>query len=117
MIDVATRLWDRLRTSTRTPWGETCRAGAPVPEAHRCAALHCASVALLELAEGRRGVVSCLQEPESRHVARLAGLGILPGVEITLIQRYPAIVLRTGYAELALDDRMAGHIRVLVEEG
>jgi DtxR family transcriptional regulator, Mn-dependent transcriptional regulator len=117
MIAAATRLlWDRLRGSAGAEWKETCRAGAPVPEAHRCAALHCASVPLMELAEGRRGIVSCLQEPESRDAAKLAALGILPGVEITLVQRYPAFVLRMGYAEFALDSRMAGHIRLLVEE-
>lgn len=71
---------------------------------------------LVEMAEGRIGLVSCLQEPVSRSAAKLAALGILPGVQVTLVQRYPAFVLRPGYAEFALDERMAGHVRVLVEE-
>jgi ferrous iron transport protein A len=101
----------RLRDS----WQTSCRAGTPVPESHRCAALHCESVPLVELTVGMRGTVSCLQQPESRSVARLAAFGVLPGVEIVLLQRSPAFVVRLGYAEYAMDDAVASHIRVIVD--
>jgi Fe2+ transport system protein FeoA len=111
MIVYATRLWKRLRGD----WRDSCRAGPPVPETHRCEALHCPSVALTELVEGERATVSCLNEPETPAAGRLAAYGLLPGVAVTLVQRHPAWVVRIGHAVLAMDDSMAGHVRVLRE--
>jgi len=37
---------------------------------------------------------------------------VLPGAEVTLLQRWPAFVVRLGYAELALDRETARMIRV-----
>jgi DtxR family Mn-dependent transcriptional regulator len=39
-------------------------------------------------------------------------LGVLPGAELTLVQRYPAFVVRIGHAEFALDAELAGRIQV-----
>jgi DtxR family transcriptional regulator, Mn-dependent transcriptional regulator len=109
MIARASRLMGKLRLD----WRHSCNAGSPVPDAHRCTALHCASVPLLELREGDCGTVSCLQEPGSLAVQRLSAFGVLPGVEVALVQRFPAFVLRVGHAELAMDAAMADHVRVL----
>jgi Fe2+ transport system protein FeoA len=43
---------------------------------------------------------------------RLAGVGVLPGTEIRLLQRRPAYVIRLGFSDLALDRETAAHIRV-----
>lgn len=93
-------------------WGEDCPGGTPVPAAGRCAGLDCDSVRLLALAEGERGRVTCLEDPGSRAGAKLAALGVLPGIELILVQRSPAFVFRIGYAELAVDEELAGMIRV-----
>jgi DtxR family Mn-dependent transcriptional regulator len=83
-----------------------------VPAAARCAAFDCDSVRLTALAEGERGRVTCLEEPGSRPTAKLAALGVLPGAELTVLQRFPAFVFRIGYSELAVDAELAGRIRV-----
>jgi ferrous iron transport protein A len=93
-------------------WGEDCPGGTPVPATGRCAAVDCDSVRLLSLAEGERGRVTCLEDPGSRGAAKLAALGVLPGIELVLVQRSPAFVFRIGYAELAVDEALAGLIRV-----
>lgn len=93
-------------------WGEDCPGGTPVPAAGRCAGLDCDSVRLLALAEGEGGRVTCLEDPGSRAGAKLAALGVLPGIELVLVQRSPAFVFRIGYAELAVDEELAGMIRV-----
>ncbi len=113
MIAAAARLLARVRVGSAAGWKQACRAGAPVPEPHRCAAIYCDSVPLLVLREGEGGTVSCLQEPESHAAAKLAAFGVLPGTPVVLVQRYPAFVLRLGYTELAVDEEIAGHIRVL----
>ncbi len=92
-------------------WKESCDAGAPVPGEHQCS--DCGSVPLTTLGRGAKGSVSCLEEPWTSDAAKLASLGILPGVRLRVVQRSPAWVLRMGRTEIALDDELASRIRVL----
>lgn len=94
-------------------WKDACDAGAPVPRGEdECS--ECGSVPLTTLPRGARGSVSCLEEPWTSDAAKLAGLGILPGVRLRVVQRSPAWVLRMGRTEIALDDELASRIRVLM---
>ncbi|MGK7311048.1 MAG: FeoA family protein [Candidatus Longimicrobiales bacterium M2_2A_002] len=107
---------ERLRDTLRgvAGWKETCDAGAPVPKDGSCS--ECGSVPLTNLGRGARGSVSCLEEPWTADAAKLASLGILPGVRLRIVQRSPAWVLRMGRTEIALDDELASQIRVLEAE-
>ncbi len=67
---------------------------------------------LTSLPEGARGHVTHLDQVESQATAHLIALGVLPGAELTLVQRYPAFVLRIGNAEFAVDSELAGRIHV-----
>jgi Fe2+ transport system protein FeoA len=96
----------------RRRWDADCPAGVAVPVAERCAAVDCASVPLTTLREGEWGRVTCLEDPGSAEARKLAGLGILPGSHLVLLQRSPAFVLRTGHTEFALDAALASRIRV-----
>jgi Fe2+ transport system protein FeoA len=93
-------------------WGDDCPAGLPVPEATDCAAVHCDSVPLTALTVGQRAKVTCLERSASAAAARLGALGVLPGIELEVVQRFPAFVLRMGYAEIAIDEGLASVIRV-----
>ncbi len=95
-------------------WGESCEAGAPVPSGG-CENLDCDSVRLTGLRRGDRGAVSCLEEPWTPEAAKLAALGILPGVRLHVVQRSPVWVLRVGRAEIAIDGTLASRIRVITE--
>lgn len=64
------------------------------------------------LGEGVRARVVRLDEPGSQATAHLVALGVLPGVELTLLQRYPAFVMRIGHTEFAVDDQLARRIHV-----
>jgi DtxR family Mn-dependent transcriptional regulator len=101
-----------LAPLVRRRWGDECPAGAPVPAVERCTAVDCDSVRLTALAEGEHARVTCLEAPGSAEARRLASLGILPGVELVLLQRTPAFVLRVGYTDLALDTGLAERVRV-----
>jgi len=72
----------------------------------------CDAIALTDLRERDTARVSCLLNPAAPAAVRLASAGVLPGAELTLVQRWPAFVLRIGYAELAIDREIAGLIRV-----
>ena len=104
---------DRLKHTLKgvAGWQDACDAGAPVPKEGSCA--DCGSVPLTTLGRGARGSVSCLEEPWTSDAAKLASLGILPGVRLRVVQRSPAWVLRMGRTEIALDDALASQIRVL----
>ncbi len=93
-------------------WGGECPDGTPVPAVERCAAVDCDSERLTALEEGARGRVTCLEEPAGPAARKLAGMGVLPGVELELLQRFPAFVFRLGHSEFAVDTELAARIRV-----
>lgn len=110
-MTIVERLKDRIRGAAG--WKESCEAGAPVAERGGCSHLSCNSVLLTSMERGGRGAVSCLEEPWAPETAKLAALGILPGVRLRVVQRSPVWVLKVGRTELALDAQLAGRIRVV----
>ena len=99
-----------LSPRPRGTWGGDCPHGSPVAHVEPCP--DCDAISLVDLEERGTARVSCLREPGSPAAIRLAGAGVLPGAEITLVQRWPAFVLRIGFAELAVDRETAALIRV-----
>jgi Fe2+ transport system protein FeoA len=67
---------------------------------------------LADLAEGATGRVVRLEHPGSSATTQLVALGIYPGAEVKLVQRFPAFVLQVGLAEVALDQQMAERVWV-----
>lgn len=109
MLDGVVRGLRRL--SGNADWSD--RAVERPSARHRCEVGCCPSHPVTTLAEGGIGVISCLTDPEHPGTGRLASMGLLPGVPVRLVQRYPAFVLRIGYAEIALDTELAGLVRVI----
>jgi Fe2+ transport system protein FeoA len=103
------KVWEWFRGGA---WSASCAAGAPVPDAESCAALECDTVCLTQVRAGQACSVSCLQNPGSPQACRLAAMGVLPGVDLTVVQDGRACVFRIGHAEIAVDRDMARHIRV-----
>jgi Fe2+ transport system protein FeoA len=93
-------------------WKDSCEAGAPVPEPGGCRNVDCDSVRLTAVGRGGRGTVSCLEEPWTPEAAKLAALGLLPGVRVRVLQRRPVYVVRIGRTEIALDETLASRIRL-----
>jgi ferrous iron transport protein A len=100
----------------RGRWGSDCPGGTPVPTAERCERVNCDSVRLTALAEGQVARVTCLEDPSGAAARKLASIGVLPGIELVLVQRSPAFVFRIGHAEFAVDAELAGHVRVRRDE-
>ena len=108
-IDWLRRTFGSLRVGD---WGSDCPVRNPIPEARACLAIGCDSVPLTVLREGQRAVVTCLDDPGGPAASRLAAMGVLPGAEILLTQRWPVVVFRLGPSELAVDDALAARMRV-----
>lgn len=88
--------WDRVR-------GRLARSEAPAPPAVGD---------LSELPPGGEATVVGLSDPSGVDARALAGLGLLPGAEVEVVQRYPAWILRVDHAEIAVDGELARQVRV-----
>lgn len=110
-LSLLRRVWDGFRPEPS--WLDRCALGEPVPDEDRCRALDCPTLPLTELREGEGGSVSCLDPPGGPAARKLSALGLLPGAAVTLVQSFPVWVVRSGYAEIALDRTLADQVRVL----
>jgi Fe2+ transport system protein FeoA len=63
------------------------------------------TLAMLEA--GARATVHRLATGNSADLRKLLALGVLPGVELEVERRWPAVVVRMGYATMALDAKLA----------
>jgi Fe2+ transport system protein FeoA len=61
---------------------------------------------------GAHGVVTHLHARNQREVHKLMALGVLPGVSIRLLRRFPAYVFQVGYSQFTIDRELAQTISV-----
>ena len=69
-----------------------------------------------DLEPGRRATVQRLVAPGGAELRRLLALGLLPGVEVEVERRWPALVVRAGGARVALDVELAAAVIVSADE-
>jgi Fe2+ transport system protein FeoA len=89
----------------RGSWLRRLFGGAAPPAA---AESQCEALSVDQLRTGQTASVLSLSGDRNR----LAVFGLVPGTEITLLQRRPACVVRVGETELALDREIARRILV-----
>jgi Fe2+ transport system protein FeoA len=68
------------------------------------------AVTLADLKPGETAVIERFSD--GQHIRKFLSLGILPGMNVTLVKDFPAIVLRIGYSEFALDHSLAYAVHV-----
>ncbi len=101
-----------------------CPHGRPIPEGECCRQAEEQVRAILvpcdRLALGETARVAYVSTRSHARLLRLSALGIMPGVSVQLLQRWPSIVLRCEETEVALDEEIARQIyvwRARPEEG
>ncbi len=67
---------------------------------------------LASLGPGERATVRRLAAAAGPDLRKLLALGLLPGVELEVERRWPAMVVRIGFATVALDAGLAGEVVV-----
>jgi ferrous iron transport protein A len=67
---------------------------------------------LAELPVGHKGTVQRLATKVPADLRKLLALGLLPGVELEIERRWPAVVLRLDFSTVALDAALAGAVLV-----
>ena len=95
--------------------------GKPVPrKRHRVRSEERASrvvYALRDLKAGDRGTIAYLETNDAGRLNRLMAMGALPGISVTVIQRFPSYVFQMGRSQFAVDREMAEGIFVRIKEG
>jgi Fe2+ transport system protein FeoA len=65
---------------------------------------------LASLRIGERGMVARVAAADPGRLVKLSSLGLMAGVEVTLVQRRPAVVVRVAETDVALDPEVADDI-------
>lgn len=69
-------------------------------------------MALSSLKTGKIDTVACLKTSDDAMIRKLMAMGVLPGVSITLEQRFPSYIVKVGRTRAALDWETAQSIYV-----
>ena len=65
---------------------------------------------LSSLALGETGTIARVAAADPGRLVKLSSLGLMAGVEVTLLQRRPAVLVRIAETQVALDPDVAADI-------
>jgi Fe2+ transport system protein FeoA len=65
-----------------------------------------------KLRPGETGIITTILQTVPERLVKLSSLGVMPGAEITLVQRNPAVILKISETSIALDGEVADAILV-----
>jgi DtxR family Mn-dependent transcriptional regulator len=111
-------LFDGLEESICTLLGhpEFCPHGKPIPRGQCCREMRDSVGQLIaplsELKPGQKGHIAYMRMSNSGHLQKLMAMGILPGLGITLLSRFPSFVIAAGHSQFAVDEAIAADIYV-----
>ena len=97
-----------------------CPHGKPIPQGKCCqkSAKEVVRVVcpLNDLDVKDRGTIAYLATNDEGRLHKLMALGALPGLRVTMIQRFPSHVFQVGQSQFAIDKEMAEGIYVRLEK-
>jgi DtxR family Mn-dependent transcriptional regulator len=98
-----------------------CPHGKPIPPGRCCekAVKEAARVVcpLKDLKVKGRGTIAYLATNDKKRLNKLIAMGVLPGLRITMLQKFPSYVFQIEQSQFAIDKGMAEGIYVRVENG
>jgi len=94
-----------------------CPHGKPIPAGKCCSAkkdkrLFKVISSLTELDLKDKGKVAYLQAKDKSQLQKLISVGVLPGISISLEQKFPSYVISLGQSQFAIDKELASAIYV-----
>ncbi len=97
---------------------KTCPHGRPIPQGECCRKSR-ESVAkvissLDNLAVHQKGKVAYIQTHDHKKLQKIMAMGVLPGMAISLIQKFPSYVFQIGQSQFAIDGDLAASVYVLL---
>lgn len=95
---------------------KTCPHGKPIPQGECCRkskeTIGRAISMLTGLAVNQKGKVAYIHTKDPKRLQKLMSLGVLPGMSISLIQKFPSYVFQIGQSQFAVDKELAEAIFV-----
>lgn len=67
---------------------------------------------LIKLKNGQKGIVAELDTDDEKILKKLMSMGILPGIQLKVVQTFPAYVFQAGYTQIAVDRSIASAVWV-----
>jgi DtxR family transcriptional regulator, Mn-dependent transcriptional regulator len=93
-----------------------CPHGKPIPQGECCRQLRASVERLIaplcDLEAGQGGHIAYIQMNNPNRMQKLMAMGVLPGVRVRLLRRYPSFVFEAGYSQFAVDEQIAAGIYV-----
>jgi DtxR family Mn-dependent transcriptional regulator len=97
-----------------------CPHGLPIPFGRCCKEdldeVNRVVYPLSEMGAGQRGRIMYIHTHGESSIKKLMAMGVLPGLEVSLIQRFPSYVFNVGQTQIAVDEEIASEIFVLVSQ-
>ena len=93
-----------------------CPHGKPIPLGPCCERMQQSAERLIapvcDLEAGQGGQIAYLRMDDPRRLQKLMAMGVLPGVPIRLLRRFPSYVFEAGFSQFAVDKEIAADIFV-----
>ncbi len=94
----------------------TCPHGNPIPPGECCVEARQQGepgiVALTELKSGETAEIAYLSASDDKKMQKLMGMGVLPGSQLLLLQKFPSYIFKVGHSQFAIDDTLAREIHM-----
>lgn len=88
-----------------------CPHGKPIPPGRCCKKSERAAKAIVssiaDVDKGTKGRIAYLHTRDNKKLQKLMAMGILPGVSVQVVQKFPSYVLKIGHSQIAMDEEMA----------
>jgi DtxR family Mn-dependent transcriptional regulator len=96
----------------------TCPHGRTIPAGTCCKAKKRQTGSLVlplsEIENGQSGKIAYIHTSDMGMLTKIMAMGALPGLAITLIQKFPSYVFQIGHSQFAVDKDLAEQIRVWI---
>ena len=94
----------------------TCPHGNPIPPGECCIKARQQGepgiVALTELKSGESAEIAYLSASDDKKMQKLMSMGVLPGSQLRLVQKFPSYIFKVGNSQFAVDDSLAREIHI-----
>jgi len=94
----------------------TCPHGNPIPPGECCDAARQQGepgiVPLTELKPSEAGEIAYLAASDDKKMQKLMSMGVLPGSQLSLVQKFPSYIFKVGHSQFAVDDMLAREIYI-----
>ncbi len=97
---------------------KTCPHGRPIPAGECCRKSRESGnkvvSSLDNMAANQKGKVAYIHTQDQKKLQKIMAMGVLPGMAITLLQKFPSYVFQIGHSQFAIDRDLASAIYVLL---